>query len=70
VGSRTVTVVVISIVEVDVTVCVIVVPFSVFVEADDGKSSGGPITQLVSMVVTIAIDVDVAFACEEVSGCV
>jgi hypothetical protein len=62
VGSRTVTVVVISIVEVDVTVCVIVVPFSVFVEADDEKNSGGPITQLVSMVVTIAIDVDVAFA--------
>jgi hypothetical protein len=56
--------------EVDVTVCVIVVPFSVFVEADDEKNSGGPITQLVSMVVTIAIDVDVAFACEEVSGCV
>ena len=52
---------VISIVEVDVMVCVIVVRFPLSVDAVDEKDSGGPITQVVSTVVTTATDVEVAF---------
>ena len=61
-GSRTVTVVLVSIVEVDVMVCVIVVRFPLFVDAVDEKERAGPITQVVSNVVTTATDVGVAFS--------
>lgn len=50
-------------------VFVIVVPFPTFVDVIDEKESGGPITQVVSMFVTMPIGVDVTFACEEGNGC-